>query len=177
MINWRALILNARPSIGPTTGLLLTAILGVMSVLGMLLAWRGRWSAAAWHFPLRVSAALLATVLATYHSHVHGLALAAVPLASSVGDPRLGRMTRGALMALAFLPTILIIGLQHGLWRALIQHEPVDVLIWSPLVQVLLVVATGGLVTDVLRHQTRPVEQRVLEGAAPVHAPVPPSPA
>jgi hypothetical protein len=173
MINWRALILNLRPSIGPTTGLLLTALLGLISVLGMLLAWRGPWSAAAWHFPFRVTATLLTTVLATYHSHVHGLALAAVPLAASLGDPRIGRITTRALQALPFLPSILVIGVDHGLWRSIIQHQQVDILIWSPLVQVLLVAATASLVADVLRHQpARTLDQTVVEIAPRVHAPV-----
>jgi hypothetical protein len=36
------------------------------------------------------------------------------------------------------------------LWREVIQHQPVDVLIWSPLVQILLMVAIGCLLRDVL---------------------------
>lgn len=153
MINWRALILNLRPSIGVSTGLLLTAVLGAITVAFTLLAWRGPWSPRSLSFAPRMAATSLATVLANYHSHVHGLTLFAVPLADAYGQPSAGRAVRWSLLALAFGPTIVVIGLQHWLVRDVILHQPIDVLIWSPLVQILLVLASGSLIAAAMRER------------------------
>jgi hypothetical protein len=156
MINWRGLILNLRPSIGGNTGLLLTIVLGAITVAATLLIWRGPWSATSRSFPARMAAMSLTTVLANYHSHAHGLTLFAVPLAASYGQPGTSRVTRWALLALALGPTAIIIGLDHWLLRDVIEHRQVDVLIWSPLVQMLLVLASGSLIMGVLRGQDTP---------------------
>src|SRR5262249_1434650 len=44
MINWRALILWLRPSIGSTSGLLLLAVLSLLTLVLVLPIWRGRWA-------------------------------------------------------------------------------------------------------------------------------------
>jgi hypothetical protein len=174
MINWRALILNLRPSAGPTTGLLFVAAAGLLSALTALSVWRGPWAARSWTFAPRVAALALTTVLANYHSHSHGLALFAIPVAASLGEPRVRRITRVALLALAFLPSLVIIAGQHWFWRELIQHQPVDVLIWSPLAQMLLVLATGCLLRDVLSPQRERADVDERAGRESLHQPAPP---
>jgi hypothetical protein len=168
MINWRGLILNLRPSIGSTTGLTLTVVVGAITVAGTLFVWRGPWTAAARTFPSRMAAMSLTTVLANYHSHAHGLTLFAVPLAASFGQPGASRLTRWSLLALALAPTVVIIGLDHWLLRDVIQHRRVDVLIWSPLVQMLLVLASGSLIIGVVRdNQDSPGVPRGLQDEFP----------
>jgi glycosyl transferase family 87 len=168
MINWRGLILNLRPSIGGNTGLLLTIVLGAITVGCTLLIWRGPWAAASRSFPARMAAMSLTTVLANYHSHAHGLTLFAVPLAASYGQPEAGRLTRWSLVALAVGPTAIIIGLDHWLLRDVIERKQVDVLIWSPLVQILLVLASGSLIMSVLRGKDAPITRpRTLDGPSP----------
>ena len=178
MINWRGLILNLRPSIGPLNGVLLTSILGLLSVLCLFPAWRGRWSAESPTFAPRMAALLLITVLANYHSHVHGLALAALPVAACAwaanNQPRdaldvggAGGPAHGAHhRARSRTPARTMLG------------RPVDALIWSPLMQVLLVAASGALVVDAMRLRARTAQHEF--GPSPVKvgaASVPPSPA
>jgi len=151
MINWRALILYLRPSIGPSTGLVLTLVLGALTVASLLPIWRGAWAPTSPHFPAPITATLLATVLANYHSHVHGAAILAVPLTATLAQASTGRFTRSVLVLLVFGPAVLIVAIQHLVIRMLVLGQPLDTLIWSPLVQVLLSLAMVGLVVDVVR--------------------------
>lgn len=150
MINWRALILWLRPSIGSESGLVLTVVLGALTVLALIPVWRGPWRAQSNAFPAQLSATLLATVLANYHSHVHGAALLAVPLAATLAQPRTSRRSRVLIVLLAFAPTVLIVALQHWFVGMVILQRPLDVLIWSPLAQVLLAGTLASLVVDVV---------------------------
>jgi hypothetical protein len=152
------LILNLRPSIGPSTGLILTGPLGMITI-GILApwhlgAWRGPWSARAPSFPGRMAALSLTTVLANYHSQVHGLTLFALPLAAAYGSPQVSQQTRYALLPRALAPGLIVVGLDHFVLREVIRDQPTDVLIWSRLVQVLLTLATGSLIADVLRRRS-----------------------
>jgi Glycosyltransferase family 87 len=153
MINWRALILWLRPSIGQENGFLLTSALGALTVVAILPIWRGRWSARSAAFPAQIATTLLATVLVNYHSHVHGAALLAVPLAATLAQRRTSQISQLAILALAFAPTVLIVAGQHWFLGMLVEQRPLDTLIWSPLVQVLLVAAMAGLVLDVARQR------------------------
>lgn len=168
MVNWRALILNLRPSIGPDTGLALTLLLGALTVVCVVPIWRSAWAPGSTAFPAQMTATLVATVLANYHSHVHGGAILAVPLAATLAQVRTGPIARLALLALVFAPTVLIVGLQHWAIRMLVLGQPLDTLIWSPLAQGLLLAVLIGLVVNVLR----PDAQRQTE-LEPSSAPVP----
>jgi hypothetical protein len=164
MINWRALILYLRPAIGPETGLALTVALGALTVACLLPIWRGAWAPRSPLFPAQMSATLIATVLANYHSHVHGAAILAVPLAATLAHARIGRFARWALVSLIFAPVVLIVAIQHLAIRMLILGQPLDTLIWSPLVQVLLILAMAALVIGVVR---RPPVAMPLAAAQP----------
>jgi len=153
MINWRALILYLRPSIGPSTGLVLTIVLGALTVAGLLPIWRGAWTPTSPVFAAQISATLVATVLANYHSHVHGAAILAVPLAATLARAPIGRFTRLVLVLFVFAPAVLTVAIQQLAIRMLILGQPLDTLIWSPLVQVLLSLAMVGLVVDVVRRK------------------------
>ncbi|GAC1313573.1 MAG: hypothetical protein NVSMB2_01690 [Chloroflexota bacterium] len=150
MINWRAMVLNLRPSIGPISGFMLTGFAGVLTVAAVAVAWRGSWSAASWTFAPRVAVLGLGTVLANYHSHSHGLALFALPLAACLAEQRVRPITRAALLILAFVPTLYVITLKSWVWSELLWHQPPDVLIWSPLLQLLLAACLVLLVRDVI---------------------------
>ena len=117
----------------------------------------------------------LVTVLANYHSHVHGLALFSVPIAASVGQPGVGRAARWLVISLALLPSVVIIGVQHWLWRSVIMHEPVDILIWSPLAQILLILSTGALLLSIWRLDHAPAAAAV-DNAAMEQREMSPSP-
>ena len=112
--------------------------------------WRGPWRARSAAFPAQLSVTLLATILANYHSHVHGAALLAVPLAATLAQPLTSQRSKVAILVLAFAPTLLIVAIQHWLVGMVILQRPLDVLIWSPLVQLFLVATMVSLLLDVL---------------------------
>jgi hypothetical protein len=106
MINWRALVLTLQPEIPETPGLIWTAALSTATAVGALLAWRGPWSATDSGFSVRMTLLLTATLLATYHSHVHGAVLLAVPLAAAVSQRDIGGLTRACLLIATVVPSI-----------------------------------------------------------------------
>src|SRR5260370_8202893 len=81
MINWRSVIVNARPAIGNTSGVLLFLALAALTVLATAWATRGAWRPRTAGLDLQLGAALTATFLVSYATPMHGLALLAVPLA------------------------------------------------------------------------------------------------
>jgi hypothetical protein len=150
MVNWRALILWLRPSIGDTSGLALALILGLLTIAPVLVVWRGRWHARSAEFPAQFSVTVLATILANYHSHVHGAVLLALPLAATLAEESTSRRSRWAILTLAFAPTLLIVVIQHWLIGMVVLRQPLETLIWSPLAQLLLVAAIASLTVDVV---------------------------
>jgi hypothetical protein len=108
MLNWRALVLYAIPTIGDRRGMALTLGLGALTALCLVPVWRGAWRPRDRRFPLRFSALTLATLLSSYHSHLYGAALLVVPLASLIAEGRPGRLARGAVGALVLVPTLLL---------------------------------------------------------------------
>jgi hypothetical protein len=121
MVNWRSLIVNARPAIGNTSGVVLFLALAVATVLAMAWATRGPWRAGSRTLDLQLGAVLVGTFLASYHSHVHGLVLLTVPLAglwrAAADAPRV----RLSILGFVFLPTLAFVGV-----TALGQHLAID---------------------------------------------------
>lgn len=109
MINWRSfvwLLLLIVPEIGDGTATLLTLILGGVTVICMLSAWRGPWVPSSSTFPSKIALVLLATLLANYHSHAHGAVLLAVPIATILATGRPSRLTRAAIVGAFLSPTL-----------------------------------------------------------------------
>src|SRR5260370_31157374 len=110
MINWRSVIVNARPAIGNTSGVLLFLALSALTVLAAAWVTRGVWVPRTAKLDLQLGAVITATFLVSYHSHMHGLVLATVPLA---GMWRLSRKTswaRLSILGLRFRPTAACVG-------------------------------------------------------------------
>jgi hypothetical protein len=106
MINWHALVLWLLPHISDTSGMLLESMLDGITILLILLAWRGPWEPGEQRFPLLISVTLMATLLANHHSHQHGGALLAVPLAAAVAQADLSRFARLVIIAMCLLPAL-----------------------------------------------------------------------
>lgn len=81
MINWRSLLMHLLPGLPESTGSFLMLLLGGITVLIALLVWRGRWEPSSPRFAGQTLALTLATLIAVPHSHFHGLAMLAAPLA------------------------------------------------------------------------------------------------
>lgn len=79
MINWRALLLQFLPGLPATAGFLLANVLAALTIIIALAFWwrAERLGRDPFGWPFLV--ATCATLLATYHSHIHGAMLLLVP--------------------------------------------------------------------------------------------------
>lgn len=87
MVNWRSLLVHLWPGISPSAGSALVLLLGGGTVLAALLACRGRWEPASPRFPRQMLVVVLATLVASPHSHVHGAVLLLAPLSMALARP------------------------------------------------------------------------------------------
>lgn len=106
MINWHALILWLFPHVSDPSGMLLEAVLNGLTILLVVFAWKGPWAPGEQRFPILISVTLVATLLANHHSHQHGGALLAVPLAAAVAQADLSRFTRLVIIGMCLLPAL-----------------------------------------------------------------------
>ncbi|HET9296827.1 MAG TPA: hypothetical protein VFP18_08040, partial [Candidatus Binatia bacterium] len=104
--NWRSLIIWLWPHVSDESGMLLEMLLSGGTILVTVLAWQGVWAPREQRFPLLISITLIATLLANHHSHQHGGALLAVPLAAAVAQADLSRFTRLVIIATCLLPAL-----------------------------------------------------------------------
>jgi Glycosyltransferase family 87 len=117
MVNWRSLIVNARPSIGNTSGVLLFIGLSVVTVAAIAWVTRGPWRTGTVGLEWQLLAVIVGTFLVSYHSHMHGLVLLTVPLAAMWSLSVLAPLVRLSALAFVFLPTAAFVGvagLAHG---------------------------------------------------------------
>jgi hypothetical protein len=149
MINWRSVIVNARPAIGNTSGVLLFLALSAVTLLAAAWATRGAWRPRSTTLDVQLGAVITATFLVSYHSHMHGLVLLTVPLA---GLWCLGRTTpwlRLSIVGLVFLPTVAFVGVTAiGRHLAINYDDPLWV-VWPVLTAALLVVLLGAILATV----------------------------
>jgi hypothetical protein len=81
MVNWRAVLVNLWPDLSESAGSLLVTGLGGATLLASLLVWRGGWEPGSRRFALQMLVATTAALVASPHSHLHGIALLLPPLA------------------------------------------------------------------------------------------------
>jgi Glycosyltransferase family 87 len=139
MINWRSLVLFFLPRIASPPGIQLTLLLGAVTVLVIVLAWRGPWAPRDRLFPAKMSLLLVATLLANYHSHLHGAVLLAMPLAAVLAERQPSRFTRMTIVAGVVLPTVMLAG---------VVLAP-GILAIGPLFALLLLVCFSSLLAEV----------------------------
>ena len=105
-VNWRQIVWTLAPSINPDLALALIALLSVLTLVGVLLVWRGPWDTQEPWFSARVCLLLLASQLVIYHSHNYGLAILAVPLAALFANAASRPVIRWTVAALVVVPTL-----------------------------------------------------------------------
>ncbi len=111
MINWRALLVDLWPAIPDSVGAPLMMGLGGATVLASLLAWRGDWDPTSPRFARQMLVTVLATLVATPHSHFHGTVLLLAPLAMAISRPMVSGTLSYAwrpMLALGYLLTLVI---------------------------------------------------------------------
>jgi hypothetical protein len=155
MVNWRSLIVNARPSIGNTSGVLLFIVLSVVTVAAIAWATRGRWRTGTAGLEWQLLAVIVGSFLVSYHSHMHGLVLLSVPLAAMWSLSARVPIVRLATLAFVFLPTaafIAIAGLARGF--QIDYDDPLWVVwpVFNVAMLALLLVATLLPCSDEARH-------------------------
>jgi hypothetical protein len=117
MVNWRSLIVNARPSIGNTSGVAVFGVLSILTVAAIAWAARGRCRTGTVALEWQLLAVIVGTFLVSYHSHMHGLVLLTVPLAAMWSLSGREPIARLSELAFVFLPTLAFIGvagISHG---------------------------------------------------------------
>jgi len=107
MINWRGLILRLAPAIENHTGLLLTVVLGLVTVGLAAWALRGPWAATRRGLASTWVIVIVATLLAGYHSHGHGAVLLIPPMAAFAAEGSARRLGSLAVKVLIALPTVI----------------------------------------------------------------------
>jgi hypothetical protein len=131
MINWRAFVLYAVPWIDSDRGLYLVTALSVATVILLLVLWRGPWDVDAPDFAVRFAMLAMGSVATSYHSHVHGMALAMIPLAAAWTLPAFSFETRAAILATVYLPTLWLVWVGGVVQRFAVQSNA-DISLWYP---------------------------------------------
>jgi len=105
MVNWRAAIIALFPGVSEELGSAIVLMAGAITVLISLTAWKGEWEPSSPRFARQMSAAVLAILVATPHSHILGATLALAPLALAIVPNERIPMARlwVALLALGYL--------------------------------------------------------------------------
>ena len=130
MMNWRAIVLTARPGIDEQVGLALVWGLSLLTMLAGLLVWRGKWDPDAPSFGPRFCALTLGALLGSYHNHYHGAALLIVPLAAAWASPMLTSFTRVAIWAAIYVPTFFVLWVAGVVDRLAVSPDP-NVPLWT----------------------------------------------
>jgi Glycosyltransferase family 87 len=148
MINWRSLVVTSAPFLPAELGLLVTLLLGVLTVVVVAWTLRGPLSASSPDFPAKMTAVTLVTLLGNYHSNVHGAALLAVPIAALLARGQPSPTTRFFVAALLVVPfaTLFDVVLQSSTGRA--AWPPLQ---WAPLAPLLLAAVLVCTVHDCTR--------------------------
>ena len=106
MTNWRAILANFFPGLDEAHGRALTLGLSILSAGLLPVIWRGTWEPKGERFAARMLGTLLVTVLASPHSHAHGITLLLVPGSILALEGHLGAWSRSLLKAALFAPTL-----------------------------------------------------------------------
>jgi len=130
MINWRAIVLAVRPGIGESVGLALVWGLSLLTMLAGLVVMRGLWAPTTPRFTVGFCALTLGALVGSYHSHPHGAALMIVPLAAAWAAPIFSGLTRAAILAAVYVPTLIVIWVT-GVLEHLAVSSDSDVPLWT----------------------------------------------
>jgi hypothetical protein len=152
MINWRSLLLHVAPYLRDTAGFLLTNLLAAGTVGVALVVWRRAERRACDPFGWPFLVVTVATLLAAYHSHVHGAMLLLVPYSMLLQSAPTG-VFRGLVNA-AFWPPTVALGLLGPAVLALRPAISLYVICW-----LLAAMAIGWRETFLV---TAPARRRVL---------------
>ena len=145
MINWRSLVVTLFGFLPDQAGLVLTLVLSLLTVAAAVWGLGRLQSTSAKDLPVSITAVTLTTLLASYHSNVHGAALLCLPLAALLARGRPSQLTRALLAALVLVP---FAALFDVVFATLTGRGPWPPLQWAPFVPLLLGAALIGVLRD-----------------------------
>jgi hypothetical protein len=105
---------------------------------------RGPWRPRSAALDLQLAAAITATFLVSYHSHMHGLVLLTVPLAATWGVASTATSLRLSILGLVFLPTAAFVGVTAVGRRFAIDYNDPLWVVWPVWTAALLLVLLGA---------------------------------
>jgi hypothetical protein len=152
MMNWRAVVLAVRPTIGEVTGQALVWALSLLTMLVALLPMRGKWQPTSASFAPKFCVLTLGALVGSYHSHPHGAVLLCVPLAAAWATSTFTLPTRVATLCAIYIPTLIVIwvtGVLEGLSVSPDSNVPLWTVWPSVLPAVLFLLAFGLMSVDV----------------------------
>ncbi|MBV9328641.1 MAG: DUF2029 domain-containing protein [Chloroflexi bacterium] len=156
MMNWRAIVIAVRPTIGENTGLTIVWTLSILTMLVALLPFRGKWEPNAPAFGPKFCVLTLGALVGSYHSHPHGAALLIVPLAAAWATSVFQITTRLVTWLAVYVPTFIVIWVT-GVMEGLAVSPDSDVPLWTVwpnvLPAVLFMLAFGLMSVDVWNSQ------------------------
>jgi hypothetical protein len=130
MINWRSIVLAFRPGIGEHVGLIVVWGLSLLTMAAGLVVMRGAWAPRSPRFAAGFCTLTLGALVGSYHSHPHGAALLIVPLAAAWATPLFTGLTRAAILAAVYVPTIIVIWVTGFIERLSVSADS-DVPLWT----------------------------------------------
>lgn len=122
MVNWRALVLGIPLDIPSTARVAITLILSGLTIAAVLLAWRGPWQPAGPRFAGQMTLLAIGTVVTAWHSHIHGVATIAVPLAAFLASG-LGRETIDRVIGVLIRVIVGMAVVAPWLWFAVLDRS------------------------------------------------------
>lgn len=106
MINWRSLVLVARPGISTWNGMLLTQGLSLLTIIAVMVAIQGPYSGSSSRFTVHFTLVILSTLLVSHHSFSYGAVMLTFPLIAIYSEGLANAWTKWSVLAGAILPTV-----------------------------------------------------------------------
>jgi hypothetical protein len=149
MMNWRAIVVAVRPTIGENLGLTVVWTLSILTMIVALLPFRGKWQPMAPSFAPMSCVLTLGVLVGSYHSHPHGAALLVVPLAAAWAAPIFQLPTRLVTWLAVYLPTFIVIWVTGVVERLGVSPDSNVPLwtVWPNVLPAVLFMLTFGLMS------------------------------
>ncbi len=109
MINFRGILVHLLPeTCGEEQATRLVTALSAALVLSLVAVWRGPWDSRSERFPRQVLATVIVTLVASFHSHVHGATLLIVPMLAAMRTRREPDPLASLYVLSIFVPTFAV---------------------------------------------------------------------
>lgn len=164
MVNWRALVLGVPLDIPGSGRVAITLALSSATVIAVVLAWRGPWQPSGPHFAGQMTLLGVGTILTAWHSHIHGVAMIAVPLAAFLAEG-LSREMVGRAIGLGIRLLVGAAIVAPWLWFAILDRSHTEA---NRMVAIALVAGFVLLFALLRRDETARVTALETAQAAPI---------